>query len=104
MDRLYGALSESASKRRISRFKSEIREGGDGGGRLRDKLLRQRDILTNEIKTYENNLGFLSFSSKSKDGNALVEELNRKVEKLKAELKEVKEKLKALNESKAENN
>ncbi len=103
MDRLYGALSESASKRRISRFKSEIREGGDGGGRLRDKLLRQRDILTNEIKTYENNLGFLSFSSKSKDGNALVEELNRKVEKLKAELKEVKEKLKALNETKAEN-
>ena len=102
MDRLYGAISETASKRRINRFKSEIKDGD--GGRLKDKLLRQRDILTNEIKTYENNLGFLSFSSKSKEGNALVEDLNRKVEKLKAELKEVKEKLKALNESKAENN
>ncbi len=102
MDRLYGALSENASKRRISRFKSEIKEGTDGG-RLKDKLLRQRDILTNEIKTYENNLGFLSFSSKSKNGNALVEEINRKIERLKAELKEVKEKIKALNETKAEN-
>ena len=96
MDRLYGAINETASKRRISRFKSEVR---DTDGRVKDKLIRQRDILTNEIKTYENNLGFLSFSSKSKNGNALVEEINRKIEKLKAELKEVQEKIKALNES-----
>ena len=44
------------------------------------------------------NLGFLSFSSKSKGGNALVDEINRKIDKLKLELKEVKEKIKALNE------
>ena len=95
MDRLYGALNESASKRRINRFKNEVR---DTDGKVRDKLIRQRDILTNEIKTYENNLGFLSFSSKSKNGSALVEEINRKIEKLKAELKEVTEKIKALDE------
>ena len=95
MDRLYGALNETASRRRINRFKSEVK---DTDGRVKDKLIRQRDILTNEIKTYENNLGFLSISSKSKNGNALVEEINRKIEKLKAELKEVQEKIKALNE------
>ncbi len=95
MDRLYGALSENAAKRRINRFRHEVK---DTDGKVRDKLLRQRDILTNEIKTYENNLGFLSFSSKSKNGNALVDEINRKIEKLKTELNEVKAKITALNE------
>ena len=81
--------------RRINRFKSEISENS---GHLRDRLVRQLDILKNEIKTYENNLGFLNVSSKSKNGNALVEELNRKVDKLKADLEEVKAKIAALDE------
>ena len=95
MDRLYGAINSNASKRRINRFKSEISENS---GHLRDRLVRQLDILKNEIKTYENNLGFLNVSSKSKNGNALVEELNRKVDKLKADLEEVKAKIAALDE------
>ena len=96
MDRLYGALSESASRRRINRFKSEVK---DTDGKVRERLLRQYDILNNEIKTYENNLGFLNPSSKSKQGNALVEELNRKVDKLRSDLEEVKAKLASLDES-----
>ena len=64
---------------------------------MRSRLTRQLDILNNEIKTYENNLGFLNLG-KSKSGNALVEELNRKMEKLKADKEEVKAKLKALDE------
>ena len=95
MDRLYGAINSNASKRRINRFKSEISENS---GHLRDRLVRQLDILKNEIKTYENNLGFLNVSSKSKNGNALVEELNRKVDKLKADLEEVKAKIAAIDE------
>ncbi len=95
MDRLYGALNESATRRRISRFKSEVK---DTDGKIRERLMRQFDILKNEIKTYENNLGFLSLSSKSKTGNALVEELNRKVDKLRADLDEIKQKIAALDE------
>lgn len=95
MDRLYGAASANASRRRINRFKSEIAEDASG---VRNRLVRQLDILKNEIKTYENNLGFLSLSSKSKSGSALVEELNRKVDKLRADLEEVKEKIKAIDE------
>jgi outer membrane murein-binding lipoprotein Lpp len=60
--------------------------------------LRQYDILKNEIKTYENNLGFLSLSSKSKNGSQLVEELNRKVDKLRADLDEIRQKIKALDD------
>lgn len=93
MDRLYGALSVSASQRRINRFKSEV---NDTDGKVRERLVRQYDILKNEIKTYENNLGFLTLSSKS--GNSLVGELNRKVEKLKADLAEIKAKIAALDE------
>lgn len=93
MDRLYGALSASAAQRRINRFKNEV---NDSDGKVRERLVRQFDILKNEIKTYENNLGFLTLSSKS--GNGLVDELNRKVEKLKADLAEIKAKIAALDE------
>jgi len=97
MDRLYGAASANATRRRVTNFKNAIKEGGTD--RLRDRLVRQLDILRNEIKTYENNLGFLNLSSKSKQGNALVDELNRKVDKLRADLEEVKTKLASLDES-----
>ena len=97
MDRLYGAASENATRRRVNSFKNTIKSGG--GDKLRDKLMRQLDILRNEIKTYENNLGFLNLSSKSKSGNALVEELNRKVDKLRADLEEVKAKIAAIDEN-----
>jgi hypothetical protein len=98
MDRLYGALSASAAQRRINRFKNEV---NDTDGKVRERLVRQFDILKNEIKTYENNLGFLTLSSKS--GNGLVDELNRKVEKLKADLVEIKAKIAALDEKKQGN-
>ena len=97
MDRLYGFANQNASKRRIDRFKESIK--GGNGNDVRSRLLRQLDILRNEIKTYENNLGFLNLS-KSKQGNALVEELNRKMDKLKADMEEVKAKIAALDENK----
>ncbi|MCQ2212138.1 MAG: DUF349 domain-containing protein [Bacteroidaceae bacterium] len=101
MDRLYGAASANATRRRINKFKDDIKSAAqDGGARIKERLLRQKDILQNEIKTYENNLGFLSLSSKSKQGNALVDELNRKVEKLRSDLQELKDKIAALEENK----
>ena len=100
LDRLYKYANTEASRRRISRFKNEIK--GDGN-KLRDRLVREYEILKNEIKTYENNLGFLNLSSKS--GNTLIEELNRKVEKLKNDLQEIVQKIKVIDENaKAEEN
>ena len=95
MDRLYDFLGESASKRRVEQFKNTISEGG--GDRMRDRLVRQAEILEQEIKTYENNLGFLNLSKGNK-GSSLIDELNHKVEKLKADLKEIKEKIKIIDE------
>ena len=100
MDRFYNMIGVSAAKRRMERFKTELKNGG--ADKLRDRLTRQYDILKNEIKTYENNLGFLTLSSKSKQGNSLVDELNRKVEKLRNDLEEIKMKIKACDQADTE--
>ena len=56
-----------------------------------DRMKRILDAKLAELKTYENNLGFLTANSKK--GNALVDEMNRKMEKLKAEVEELKSKM-----------
>ena len=95
MDRLYGAFNKQSSQRRINRFKAEIKNGAEVSP-IRQRLLRQREALTSEIKTYENNLGFLRLSSKSKSGTSLLSELERKVEKLRDSLIELNQKIAAL--------
>lgn len=96
MDRLYNAVGESAPHRRVQRIVEHMEARG---GSLRDRLQRKFDILQNEIKTYENNLGFLRFSPKSKDGNKLVEDTNRKIEQLRSELDELKKQIKEASKS-----
>ena len=56
--------------------------------------MRQYETVKQEVKTYENNLGFLNASSKK--GNSLIDEMNRKMQKLKDELALLKEKIKAI--------
>ena len=65
--------------------------------RLKDREQKILSFMKNEIKTYENNLGFLSSSSKK--GNSLVTEMNRKVEKLKDDLQLIIQKIKVIDES-----
>jgi len=48
--------------------------------REREKLMRQYERMKGELQTYENNIGFLSVSSKK--GNHLVDDMNQKMEKL----------------------
>ena len=59
--------------------------------------MRTYESLKAELQTYENNLGFLTTSSKK--GNSLLTELNRKVEKLKADIELVKEKIRVIDEN-----
>jgi archaellum component FlaC len=73
---------------------------GDSTFRERERLVRTYENMKNEIQTYENNLGFLSSSSKK--GSSIVTELTRKVEKLKGELELVKEKIRVIDAANAE--
>ena len=99
IDRLFEALHASEASKKIARFKDSIKEGMNVA-RERERLLRAYDNMCNEIKTYANNLGFLTSSSKS--GNNLVAEMQRKMEKLKADAEVVLKKIRALEEKDGE--
>ena len=96
IDILFNTFRKNEASRKVARFKDTIKEGGMNVGRERERLLRIYENMCSEIKTYENNLGFLSSSSKS--GNSLVAEMQRKMEKLKDDAQLVLKKIAALEE------
>lgn len=63
IDKLFDKLNLSASQKKLSNFKSSISKEGNLY-REREKLVRAYENMKNEIQTYENNLGFLTSSSK----------------------------------------
>lgn len=101
IDQLFDRFNISASNKKLSNFKSSIGNIQSGGPqslyREREKLVRTYENMKNELQTYENNLGFLTTSSKK--GNSLLTEINRKVEKLKSDLELVLQKIKVIDES-----
>ena len=101
IDQLFYRFNISASNKKLSIFKSSIGNIQSGGSqslyREREKLVRTYENMKNELQTYENNLGFLTTSSKK--GNSLLTEINRKVEKLKSDLELVLQKIKVIDES-----
>ncbi len=104
LDKLYKELNISVAKRRLNSFKQNLKQVAERGeGALdseRARLIRQYETIKQEVQTYENNLGFLSVSSKK--GNSLIDEMNRKVQKLKDDMNLVREKIKAIDAENAE--
>ena len=105
LDKLYKDLNISVAKRRLTKFKDNLKQvaerGGDALDNERARLMRQYEQLKQEVQTYENNLGFLNAASKK--GNSLIDEMNRKVQKLKDEVQLVRDKIKAIDaQSKSE--
>ena len=96
VDALFDKLNLSASKKKLNNFKSNINKETNLL-REREKLVRAYENMKSEIKTYENNIGFLTSSSKK--GNSLVSELNRKIDKLKADLELITQKIAVIDES-----
>lgn len=85
---------------RLNKFQSNLEDmSTKGTGKVlheRERLLRQFDSLSNEIKTAENNIGFFSTSKSS--GNALLTEMNKKIEKLKEDRDIIYKKIKMIDE------
>ena len=98
LDKLYKDLNITVAKRRLSKFKDNLKQVAERGENALDneraRLMRQYEQLKSEVQTYENNLGFLNAASKK--GNSLIDEMNRKVQKLKDEVQLVREKIKAI--------
>lgn len=97
LDRIYRELHVSAGRRNLENFKKNVADKAENElTRERNRLLAAYEAKKAEIQNYETNLSF--FSSKSKSGNSLVEEVERKVERLKEDLGLLAEKINAVNE------
>ena len=96
LDAIYERLHITANERKLSEFRTNIAKSGDNLGRERERLIRQHEAMKAEIKTYENNLGFLSASNRK--GASLVDVMHQKVEKLKADAEIILKKIRLIEE------
>ncbi len=100
LDAKFDELNIDASQRRLESFKSNLKDISSKGEnkiyREREKLVRAYEHLKSEIATYENNIGFLSVSSKK--GGGMLQEMERKIEALKDECKLLEQKINMIDE------
>lgn len=102
-DAQFSRLNIDKSERKLESFKSNISEmtkSDRSRGQVyheRDKLMRQFERMKSELQTYENNIGFLTASSKK--GSTLLDDMNSKIDNIKAELELIVKKIEAIDEN-----
>lgn len=103
VSRLYDQLDMSTQKAAMAAFENEANElSGNDLTRQREKLLRQLELKKNEIKTFENNLGF--FNSRSKSGEAMVRDMERRIARLRDDQTQIEKKLQIIDSKKENSN
>ena len=99
-DKIYGAFSATQRQRRINNFRTNLAQKIEKGASTidteRQRMMRAYERMQEELKTYENNLCFLT--SNSKKGNSLVDLAKKKADKLREELSLLAQKIKAVDE------
>lgn len=101
---LVGELSKKLDVRetrsRMASFENSIKEiaaeGGNRLGRERERLARVLENRRQELHTYENNMGFLS--SKSKSGDSLLREMERKMNRIREDIADLENKIRLIDE------
>lgn len=101
---LVGELSKKLDVRetrsRMASFENSIKEiaaeGGNRLGRERERLARVLENRRQELHTYENNMGFLS--SKSKSGDSLLREMERKMNRIREDIADLEHKIRLIDE------
>lgn len=103
VDAHYDRLKVDKTERRFESFKSNIKDISKQDNpkralyRERDHLMHQYNKVKSDLQTYENNMNFLSISSKGASG--LLKDVNNKIEKLKEEIELLVKKIEALDEN-----
>ncbi len=88
------SLNVRDNQARMEKFETNLAsiEGDQGKlARERERLMRALESRRIEIRTYENNLGFLT--SKSKSGQSMVQEFHNKIERLKEDIGSIENKI-----------
>lgn len=100
IDVKFEVLQVDATKNRLENFKTNLKDISSKGEnkiyKERDRLMRSYEHLKSEIATYENNMGFLTSSSKK--GSGLIKEMERKIESLREEAKLIEQKILLIDE------
>ncbi len=94
---LYNILDIRGNKANFANFESAVNEiAGDENKlyREREKLLRAYEQKRNELLTCENNLGF--FNSKSKSGDSMLKELERRIQRIKDDIETLEKKIEVI--------
>ena len=88
-DKIYETVHREAGRRRVDNI---ARRAAQNGGSELQRLQRAYETKKTEIQTYETNLTFLN--SKSKAGNSLVADIERRIQTLRNDLEIIAEKIK----------
>jgi chromosome segregation ATPase len=91
---LHDVLNMSTAKAAMAAFEASVDEmAGDEREllRQRDKLMRSLEMKRQEIKTFENNLGF--FNSKSKSGEAMLKDMQHRIARLRDDQTNIEKKI-----------
>ncbi|MBF1066748.1 MAG: DUF349 domain-containing protein [Prevotellaceae bacterium] len=88
-DKIYETVHREAGRRRVDNI---TRRAAQNGGSELQRLQRAYETKKAEIQTYETNLTFLN--SKSKAGNSLVADIERRIQTLRNDLEIIAEKIK----------
>ncbi|MDE6352301.1 MAG: DUF349 domain-containing protein [Muribaculaceae bacterium] len=100
IDQLYEKFDIRQQRESMSRFESNVSSMKGNSSRMlseREKLVRAYEKKTGELSTFENNMGF--FTSKSKSGDSMMKEMERRIARIKEELESLKQKIKIVDEN-----
>ena len=93
IDKAFDKFDMKEVKATLNNYENSISQLTD-----KDKIYREREFLVrsyeqkrNELKTFENNMGF--FSATSKNGNSMLKEMERRIQKIKDDLALIEKKI-----------
>lgn len=101
LDTLFSRLNMNENRNRLSNFSATVQQMADTNHdklyRERERLLRMYEQKKGELKTYENNIGFLNISSKKSGG--LLKEMERKMQKIREDMQLIEQKVQLIDKN-----
>ena len=91
---LFDKLDIHEHRARMNAYEATVEDLGDDRSKLsreRERLARAYEQRKNELQTYENNIGFFNF--RSKNGESMLRDIERKAQRLRDEIAEIAKKL-----------
>ncbi len=93
-DKIYNSLDARESRNNMRRFEQKMEDIKDDSTKVKrekDFLMRQLEAKRNDLKTYQNNMGF--FNIKSSAGNSMLKDLEKKIKLIEQDIEQIQQKI-----------